>query len=284
MFDRIGSPRTSSRSTRPDCGTSTSISTSSTTAPVLVIGTGSRPTILDPVERRTGPPASACARPTRTRPRPRSTSTGVGAHEGQLADVVRRVGSTWSGTTAATSPICVNLNQPANGNGARPIPTSRTSSGATRTGRRATTAWTSASSVASRRAGGFSVAYTLTESTDQSAGAPLDRRLAGLPQDTSDLEAWEGPMRLRHRAPFRRQLRGPVCRSRGDRATGLDECAARRLDGRRHLRLPHRPALHGHPGQQQRGPGAHRATEPRGERRRARRRSTSGSSPPTSRR
>ena len=186
------------------------------------------------------------------------------------------------GTQGRNLANLVNLNQPIGGSGPLPYPdfgfiewreqnaTSSYKGMDLDLQRRFTKGW------------GFSLAYTLSECTDQSAEHLSTGGSPSFSQDARDLEAWEGPCGFdtRHRFVGSFVVQLPFAKD----SHGLTKALLGDWTRLRHLRLPHRPALHRHPGQQQRGPGAHRAAEPRRAAARARRRWTSGSSPPTSRR
>ena len=276
MFDRIGSE--DQLALNPPGLINNSLSTSSTTTPLFLLKNGFPANFLDP--------SQVDYRRIRLRAADRDASKttihqySVGAQKVLAGAYV--VSLDLVGTQGRNLANLVNLNQPLGGNGPLPYPdfgfiewreqnaTSSYKGMDLAFQRRFTKGW------------GFSLAYTLSECTDQSAEHLSTGGSPSFSQDARDLEAWEGPCGYDTRHRFVVELRGPAPAREGQ--PRLDEGPARRLDGLRHLRLPHRPALHRHPGQQQRGPGAHRAAEPRRAAARDRRRWTSGSSPPTSRR
>ena len=92
-----------------------------------------------------------------------------------------------------------------------------------------------------RRPTAIAPRYTIGEARDQ---APEHLNASsGRPQNTRDLESWEGSERLRHPSSFRRQLhrRAAVRRGQADAAGRRRRRDARRLAGQRHLQRALRP-------------------------------------------
>ena len=126
--------------------------------------------------------------------------------------------------------------------------------------------------------------YTLGDAQRSGAGAP--ERLVRPAAERARSRVVGRTERLRHPPPLRRQLhrRAAVRRGQTVRAGRRGRRGPRRLAGERDLQRAHRPAVHGHAGQQQRRRRRDRAAEPH---RRSERRgdgASSGSTRPRSRR
>ena len=163
-----------------------------------------------------------------------------------------------------------NLNQPANGNGARPVSELRRHPVPRPCGRSRYRGLDLSLEKRFSRGHSYRVSYTIGDQRDNtpehlSAASPR-------PQNTNDLDAWEGAGRQRHPASIRRQLHcGPAARPQPDSA---------RLARRQHPDGAYRPAVYRHARAASRAPGGCRIGLPT---RKVRKRSTSGSTSPTSR-
>ena len=170
--------------------------TTSTTTPVLAdAATASRPTTST---RRTSCSAGCSSAPPTRAARTRGTSSSRPASSGSWA-ATSSVSADFIGNLGRNIAVLRNLNQPANGNGARPYPEFGHIQWRDPVGSRTTTGMDV--SLEKRFSQGYSyrVAYTLGESRDQ---APEHlAATSGRQQDTNDLDAWEGPsdFDVRHR-------------------------------------------------------------------------------------
>ena len=176
MFDRIGSE--DQLALNPPGLINNSLSTSSTTTPLFLLKNGFPANFLDP--------GQVDYRRIRLRAADRDASKttihqySVGAQKVLAGPTSSR--STWSGPRAATSPTWSTSTSRSAATAPCPIPTSASSSGASRTPPRATRAWTSPSSAASRRAGASASrtrcpsAPTRARSTSRPAARPASRR------------------------------------------------------------------------------------------------------------
>ena len=272
--------RTSSRSTRRGLINISLSTRAPTTTPLFLLKNGFPANFLDPAQIDLPPHPAARGRPGRLR-RPRCTSSASARRRCSRGPTSSR--STSSGPRAANLANLINLNQPHRRQRPLPYPDFGLIQWREQNATSSYKGMDLALQRASRSGYGFEPRLHAVRVHRPERRAPLDRRLA---------EPLAG------RARPRRPGKGRAATTRGtaSSATSSSSCRSRRTAQRRRRRPcsptgaspastpPLRPALHRHPGQQQRRPGAHRAAQPGSAAARGRRRSTSGSSRPTSRR
>ena len=193
FLDRIGSE--DQLALNPPGLRNINITVTSNTTPVLILSEGFPSNYLDPANIVTGRLLVRAASPSGENAMTKQFSIGV---ERQLArDFV--VSADLIGNYGSDIAVLRNLNQPANGNGARPYPSFGHIQWRDPIGESEYLGVDLSAEKRMSRAHSYRVSYTLSEARDQ---APEHlSATSGRPQDTNNIAGWEGPsdFDVRHR-------------------------------------------------------------------------------------
>jgi outer membrane receptor protein involved in Fe transport len=193
FLDRIGSE--DQLALNPPGLRNINITVTSNTTPVLILSQGFPPNYLDPSNIVTSRLLVRAANPSGDNAISRQFSIGT---ERQISrDFV--VSADLIGNYGSDIAVLRNLNQPANGNGARPFPTFGHIQWRDPIGTSEYLGVDFSAEKRMSRAHSYRVSYTLSDARDQ---APEHlAATSGRPQNTNDIEGWEGPsdFDVRHR-------------------------------------------------------------------------------------